>query len=169
MGFNAGRPCRHTARGERAGGTFDGRPDLCYAADMMQMSVPCLTLSLCALLSACAPYSGMAAHAHAAGKHDYRCADEQVTVRQIRRNTFDVRACGHDAVYQCHGYQHNCADLTDLAKRRAAAEFNCPGPVQASEINPFVFSVSGCSQKVTYRCQMRGGLASCASEGAALR
>jgi hypothetical protein len=119
-------------------------------------------------LCACAPYGGLAKHAYIAAQHDYACDEDNVTVRQIRRGSFDVRACGQQAIYQCHGGHGRCANLSDLAVKRAQAEFGCQGALQAVEVSAYSFSVNGCGQRIFYHCEMRNGRADCLSQGATL-
>jgi hypothetical protein len=120
------------------------------------------------LLCACAPYGGLAKHAWIAAQHDYNCGEDDVTVRPVRRNSFDVQACGHDAIYQCHGGHGRCANLSDLAIKRAQAEHGCQGPLEAVELGAYQFSVNGCGQRILYHCEMRNGRAGCTSDGVAL-
>jgi len=97
-------------------------------------------------------------------QQEYGCAAEDVRVLSVRRNTFDVHACGRRVVYQCHGYTQRCENLSRLAQRRALAELTCASTVTAVEVSPFVFMIRGCSQPVTYHCEMTGGIGRCARE-----
>lgn len=136
----------------------------------MSRPVP-LVLCLCSLLatvSGCSRYTGLRHLVHTQARGTFRCSEDKTTVVPLNRNTFRAEGCGQRALYQCHRWNKDCANLTRHATRRAVLEFGCPPEdVQVLQLAPYVFQVRACGRQANYRCEMRSGIAGCEAEVAA--